>query len=1198
MFAKCGFLTKAQEEFDKLTKRTLVLWNALTTGYANHGHGDKVLQCMEQMRCEHISPDAVTCICGLRACGIRGDESMGWQLYLEIVKKGYERDIVVGSTLVDMFVKCGCIMKAQSIFDKLSVRNVVTWNALITGYSEQGDVKIIFDCYNRMKTEGVSANQITLSCILKACGSVGAIQKGHYVNAEILKKGFEKDLHVGCSLVDMYGKTGCLNSAQTVFYSLPSRDVVLWNALIMGFVDQGCHEEVLVLVEQMQKQHIFPNSATCLCVLKACINIKSVEAGFTVHLDILKKGLGLDLLVQNSLLDMYAKSGLLLEARHVFEELPVHTAVSWNILIGGLCENGQDKEAIKCCRQMQDEGIVADAITLACALRSCISTKDFVEGQAIFSNLIKKGFLGHDTYIGSSLVDLYMSGGMVLEADLVFKKLLIKDEFTWAALIRGYVENDQIENAFGSFDCMKQNGVSCDSGVYVCVLRAVGRDRVIERGQKLHDEIIQKGFEMDSFTANNLVDMYAKCGYLMEAKHVGKMGLVSDVDMWTALIVGYTDYSGGEAALMCFDEMQQALLSPSVISFVFSMKSCGSICDKTRACNLYIDIIKRGLEKVPSIANALIDMHVKCCLVEVAQSIFDGLTARDVVSWNALIAGYVHHGPIENAIKCFEQMELQGVAPNAVTLVSIMKACSSVNWIEKTHEFYTEVINRGFETEPIVGSMLVDMHAKCDKLNVAHEIFQKIPTHHLILYNALIAGYADAGFSSEVLECYQQMHCEGIAADVVTFVCCLKACAATRSLDQGQYLHSEVTKKGFEKELPVGNILVDMYAKCSSLIESQYVFCMLPKHNAISWTALIGGFADSGWYEEAISCVDQMQQDGIALSSITYVCSLKTCGNFLAADKGRKLHAEILKIGLMDRDVFVGGALVDMYVNCGLVDEAYNVFENLPDRDATLWTVLISGLYEKGTVDVALLLYEEMKIAGVSPDAFTFVCTLKACGSIGVKGKAEELHIEILKKGLESDLFIREILVDVYAKTGLLTTAAEVFKSIHVRDVLLGNALIAGYAQLGDCDNAFGLFGKLLLEGEKPDGSTFLNLLTACSHAGLMNEGYICLTIMYDSFGVVPAVEHCSCMLDLLGRAGSIDAMAVLLDGMPMHPNILVLLSVIGACRKWGFVELGRLAFENAVLLNGKDAAAYVGMWNIYAGAAIAENPCIMDDTL
>ncbi|KAI5071931.1 hypothetical protein GOP47_0014182 [Adiantum capillus-veneris] len=1186
MFAKCGSLTQAQEVFDQLTNRSAVLWNALITGYAEHGHGEKVLSCLNEMQREGLSADGVTYVCGLRACGSIGDAFEGWCLYLDIIKKGLDENVVVGSTLVDMFAKCGFLEVSQDVFDKLLVRNVVSWNALITGYSERGRPKKVLYCSEKMESEGISANGITLSCMLKACGSTRAIEKGHDIHAEIVKKGFEKDLRVGCSLVDMYTKLSSLDSAQKVFDKLPNQDVALWNSLILGYTDQGYDQEALTCFKKMQNQHCFPNSTTYVCSLKAFV---AMDETLLMHMDIIKKGFDEDLFVGSSLVDMYAKSGLLTEAHCVFDKLPTQTAITWNTLIAGYADNRQGEEALDCYEQMENEGICSDGTTLVCALKSCGTTSNFVKGQEIFSEVIKKGFSLDDAYTGSTLVGAYASWGMLAEAELVFQELSTRDEFAWIALLTGYVENDHIEDALNLFDCMRCKGIACGPGIFVCILRAIGSKEVIDRGQEMHDNIIQKGLETDFIVASSLVDMYAKCGYLAEAQEILKSGPVSDVDLWTALMAGYIDHIGGEAALKCFEQMQQAMISPNRSAFVVGIKACSTVGATSRGRELHAEIVEKGLEKVPFVANALVDMHVKCSLLEEAHSVFDSLAVRDVATWNSLIVGYVEHQAMDEAIRCFQQMGDQGISPSVITFVEILKACGFMGWMRNAQEVYSYVIKKGLEKELFVGSILIVVYFKCGSLIEAHDVFKKSPAHALVSWNALTNGYADAGHGEEALNSYEQMQHKGVSADAVTFLCCLKACVAIRSLDKGQRLHCELTKKGLEKELPIGNMLVDLYAKCRSLLEARKVFDKLLNRNVISCTALIGGYVYLGRDEEALFCLEQMQREGIALGPLTYIFSLKACGSSLAANKGKELHIDIVKKGAIEKEGFVGSTLVDMYASCGLLDEAQNVFAKLPFQDSISWTALIEGVSEHGSPEDALNHYEEMKMAGASPDAVTFVCILKACSSAGATSKAEEIHVEIVKKGLEGDLFIGDLLVDVYAKCGLLTTAQEVFNKLHVRDVLLWNALIAGYAQLGESSNAFELFEKMIAEGEEPDASTFINLITACNHAGLVGKGHMCIALMGDKYGVTPAMEHFTCMLDLLGRAGCIGAMVIMINEVPFHPNNVFWLSVIGACRKWGIVELGKLAFENAVVLPEKRAAPYVGMSNIYADAAMEE---------
>jgi pentatricopeptide repeat protein len=352
-----------------------------------------------------------------------------------------------------------------------------------------------------------------------------------------------------------------------------------------------------------------------------------------------------------------------------------------------------------------------------------------------------------------------------------------------------------------------------------------------------------------------------------------------------------------------------------------------------------------------------------------------------------------------------------------------------------------------------------------------------------------------------------------------------------------------------------------------------------------------------------------MQNEGLLMGIPAFICGLKACRDLRDHSKGRELHIVIIKRGLLDDEVFIGSMLVDLYAHCGLPSEAQSVFDRLPVRDVVSWTVLIIGFTEHGNAEDALHYFEEMKQLSINRDAIILVCSLKACTSIGALEKGQEIHAEIIEKGLERGDFVRETLVDLYAKCGLLSTAQGVFDGLSVKDLDLWNALIAGYAQLGDYRNVCLVFERMEGEGVEPNSATFLHILSACSHAGLVAEGQMVFEAMnkhgkvesrldhlfcevmpnLDQFSrefLMPTLDHVSCIVDILGRAGCIDHVLYIIDRMPFHPDNVIWLTLLGACKKWGNVEHGRLAFDHAIRLKAKDVAAYVCMSNIYADAA------------
>mgnify|MGYP000314776190 CR=1 FL=1 len=244
----------------------------------------------------------------LKDCSKRKDVFQGHKLHVDILKKGLlGKDIYVGSLLVSMYARCGEMAKAQNIHDDMVVRNVISWNALISGYVQQGKSHKALDCLLLMQCEGLSPDAFTFSCILKACGCVEDVEKGKGIHRDIVKRGLlQGNIVLGTALVDMYAKCGNLSKAQQLHVNLCAQDVVAWNALIAGHVKHGHGHEALNCFEKLKCEGMFPDAFTFTCILKACGSTRAVNKGETVHIEIISSGLIKEnIVLGNALGDMY-----------------------------------------------------------------------------------------------------------------------------------------------------------------------------------------------------------------------------------------------------------------------------------------------------------------------------------------------------------------------------------------------------------------------------------------------------------------------------------------------------------------------------------------------------------------------------------------------------------------------------------------------------------------------------------------------------------------------------------------------------------------------------------------------------------------------------------------------------------------------------------------------------------------------------
>jgi pentatricopeptide repeat protein len=341
-----------------------------------------------------------------------------------------------------------------------------------------------------------------------------------------------------------------------------------------------------------------------------------------------------------------------------------------------------------------------------------------------------------------------------------------------------------------------------------------------------------------------------------------------------------------------------------------------------------------------------------------------------------------------------------------------------------------------------------------------------------------------------------------------------------------------------------------------------------------------------------MDCFAKMRLGGIVPDEFTFTCILKACGNMGSCEMGELIHAEIRDRGawFLKRNVALGNALVDMYANCGSIEKAERMLYEIPCRDVVSWSALIAGYAEHGLGDEALKCFFCMQEEGLIPNELTFASALKACGSIGSAEKGGEIHARAKssrKGSLERNPILSTALVDMYTKCGMLAEAREVFDGLLVRDVVSWNALLMGYAQLGDLEAMVLSYNAMLEDSIRPNRVTFLVMLTMCSHAGLVCEGQMYFDVMGDVYGIEPTLEHHACMVDLFARAGHFDKAMDWIGKLDPSDRLQLWMALLGACRKWANVELGRRAFESVLAIDPKLATVYVSMRNIYVDAGM-----------
>ncbi|KAH9573419.1 hypothetical protein CY35_02G208400 [Sphagnum magellanicum] len=467
-----------------------------------------------------------------------------------------------------------------------------------------------------------------------------------------------------------------------------------------------------------------------------------------------------------------------------------------------------------------------------------------------------------------------------------------------------------------------------------------------------------------------------------------------------------------------------------------------------------------------------------------------GTVQMDSFSWKRRLAKYVKAGEYEKTMELFKQMQKRGMRPDRFTFVPVLNACAGLRALEEGRRAHQLIMQTGCEADVFVGSSVVDMYAKCGSMEDAWRVFCKMPSQDVVTWTAMILGYVRCGQGQKALELYKRMQQEGVQPDAVTFVVVLNACASVSALEEGRRTHERIIQSRCESNVFVRSSLIDMYAKCGSMEEASRVFNKLPSRAAVCWNAMIFGHVKCGEGHKALQLFQKMQHEGVQPDPATYVGVLNACANVVALEEGRRTHERIIQ-SRCESNVFVKSSLIDMYAKCGSMEEASRVFNKLPSR-VVCWNAMIFGHVKCGEGHKALQLFQKMQHEGVQPDPATYVGVLNACANVVALEEGRRTHERIIQSRCESNVFVKSSLVDMYAKCGSMEDACRVFNTMPSHDVVSWNALLGGFAMHGQV------------------------------------------------YRIPAKLEHYTCMVDLLGRAGHLQEAENMIQGyVPNTKSVL-----------------------------------------------------------
>lgn len=541
---------------------------------------------------------------------------------------------------------------------------------------------------------------------------------------------------------------------------------------------------------------------------------------------------------------------------------------------------------------------------------------------------------------------------------------------------------------------------------------------------------------------------------------------------------------------------------------------------------------------------------------------------------NTMMRTYVQRNYPQKAVSIYKLMLDRNVGPDNYTYPILVQACAIWLSLFGGKQMHDHVFKMGFDSDVYVQNTLINMYAVCGNMIDARKVFDESPVVDSVTWNSILAGYTKM-------------------ADV----------------EAAKYIYHLMQ----EKNTIASNSMIVLFSKMGLVEEAQRLFNEMPKKDMVSWSALISCYEQNEMYEEALAIFNKMNANGIRVDEVVVVTALSASANLSVIQVGKSIHGLVVKVGIesyvnlqnalihmysscgeilsaqnlfnaaCQLDQITWNSMISGYMKCGSIENAKALFESMPEKDVVSWSVMISGYAQCDCFSETLAFFKEMQHSGIRPDETTLVSVISACTHLSALDLGKWIHAYIRKAGLKVNSILGTTLVDMYMKCGCMENALEVFHGMAEKGTSTWNALILGFAMNGYTEKSLDMLSEMKRCGMVPNEITFVAVLGACRHMGLVDEGRRQFDSMTKEYKIEPNIKHYGCMVDLLGRAGLLKEAEELIERMPMAPDVATWGALLGACKKHCNHDMGERIGRRLIELEPDHDGFHILLSNLYA---------------
>ncbi|RDX60388.1 Pentatricopeptide repeat-containing protein, chloroplastic, partial [Mucuna pruriens] len=684
--------------------------------------------------------------------------------------------------------------------------------------------------------------------------------------------------------------------------------------------------------------------------------------------------------------------------------------------ISSLCKDGRIREAVESLTQMQSRNLHVGPDIYGTLLQGCVYERALPLGLQIHACLIKMGhsFIQND-FVESKLVILYAKCGASDVATRLFRDSRNQNVFSWAAIIGLHTRTGRCEEALSGYIKMQHDGFPPDNFVIPNALKACGVLRWVRFGKGVHSFVVKTmGFNRCVYVATSLVDMYGKCGALEDAERVFDAMLDKNDVAWNSLIVTYAQNGMNEDAIRLFWEMRLHGVEVTSVALSAFFTACANLEAVGEGRQGHGLAVVGGLELDNVLGSSVMNFYFKVGLVEEAEVVFGNMVMKDVVTWNLVVSGYVQFGLVGKALEMCRVMREENLRFDCVTLSSLLAVAADTRDVGLGMKAHGYCVKNEFESDVVVSCGIVDMYAKCGRMDSARRVFSCARKKDIVLWNTMLAACAERGLSGEALKLFFQMQLESVPPNVVSW----------NSVIFGFFKNGQVAE--------ARNMFAEM---CSSGVTP----------NLITWTTMMSGLAQSGLGCDAMMAFRKMQDVGIRPNSMSITSALSGCTNMALLKYGRAIHGYVMRHD-MSQSIHITTSIMDMYAKCGSLDDAKCVFSMCSTKELPVYNAMITAYASHGQAREALALFKQLEKEGIVPDHITLTSVLSACSHGGlVKEGMEVFKYMVTELQMKPSEEHYGCLVKLLANDGQLDEALGTILTMpsHPDAHILGSLLVA-----------------------------------------------------------------------------------------------------------------------------------------------------------